>query len=162
MTPIKKRLNSLISGRKAISPWISWVLLVAFAIILSALMYNFMVDYTESSTDDIKKIVYNTDECRMVSVNIDSACLSSQVLNITLQNRNYIRIDTLDFRYYAGRVPLHTNQTNLSMNPNRVKVVSLDTGVTSVTRVEVIPHIVKDNTDVICAEKTVQSTVSTC
>ena len=159
-------INPLVSGvlnqKKAVSPWISWVLLVAFAVVLSAFMYNFMVSYTKSSTDDMKKVVYNTDECRFVSINIEDACLSSQVLNITLQNRNYIRIDSMDFRFYNGRVPLHTNITEIAMNPNRKKVVSLDTGTSSVTRVEVIPHITKENMDIICADKKAAKEVVSC
>jgi FlaG/FlaF family flagellin (archaellin) len=154
-------LKPLLS-RKAVSPWIAWVLLVAFAIMLSALMYNFMVDFTETSTEDIKKIVYNTDECRTVSISIESACFAAQDLNITLQNRNYIRIDSMDFRYYDGRVPLDINQTNITMNPNRVKTVSIATGQSSVTRVEVIPHIIKENTDIICADKKDSAEVTSC
>ncbi|NQU79004.1 hypothetical protein HQ545_04510 [Candidatus Woesearchaeota archaeon] len=146
---MKKRFN-----RKAVSPWISWVLLVAFAIMLSALMYEFMVGYTEDSTEDMKKVVYNTDECRLVGLNADSACMSAQVLNITLRNNNYIRISEMDFRIYNGRVPLHTNETSIAMNPDRIKQVLLDTGVSSVTYVEVIPHIEKDGFEIICADKT--------
>ncbi|HII72363.1 TPA: hypothetical protein HA265_06430, partial [Candidatus Woesearchaeota archaeon] len=93
----------ILKQKKAVSPWISWVLLMAFAVVLSAFMYNFMVSYTKDSTEDMKKIVYNTDECRLVSINIESACMTAQALNITLQNRNYIRIDEMDFRFYSGR-----------------------------------------------------------
>ncbi|MBW2964057.1 hypothetical protein KY363_01230 [Candidatus Woesearchaeota archaeon] len=153
---------SAFSGRKAVSPWISWVLLVAFAVMLSALMYNFMVDYTKSSTDDVKKVVYNTDECRLVAINIGSACLSAQDLNITLQNRNYVRIDSMDFRYYNGRLPLYINQTNISMNPNREKVITLSTGSSTITMVEVIPHVSKEGMDIICADKKATADVSSC
>ncbi|MFC1742266.1 hypothetical protein ACFL3V_07060 [Nanoarchaeota archaeon] len=155
-------MRILYNNKRAVSPWISWVLLMAFAMALSALMYDFMVDYTESSTDDMKKVVYNADECRLVSLNIDSACLSSQVLNITLQNRNYIRIDSMDFRFYDGRFPLHTNQTEISMNPNRVKRIDLNIGVSTATKVEVIPHITKENMDIICAEKKAAVDITSC
>ncbi len=148
--------------RRAVSAWISWVLLVTFAIVLSAFMYNFMISYTEDSTDDMKKVVYNTDECRMVSINIESACMASQVLNITLQNRNYIRITGMDFRFYNGRIPLHTNKTNITMNPNRIKGIELDVGLTTVTMVEIIPHVYKDRVDIICADKKIATDVSTC
>jgi len=149
-------------NKKGVSEWMSWVLLVAFTVVLSAFMYNFMVDYTESSTRDMKKVVYNTDECRMVSLNIDSVCFSSQVLNITLENKNYIRIDGIDFRFYNGRFPLHTNQTAIALNPNRVKLVSIDTGVSAVTMVEIIPHVSKENMDIICSDKKVAADVATC
>ena len=156
------RTGDITKNKKAVSPWISWVLLVAFAVVLSAFMYSFMVSYTESSTEDIKKVVYNTDECRQVGLNIESACMSSQVLNITLKNTNYIRIDKIDFRFYNGRTPLHTNLTNITMNPNRLKLFDFETGVPAATRVEVIPHITKDNMDIICADKSAASDMSAC
>ncbi|MBW2996719.1 hypothetical protein KY349_00090 [Candidatus Woesearchaeota archaeon] len=162
MVPLIK-LKSIVRQKRAVSPWISWVLLVAFAVVLSAFMYNFMVSYTESSTEDMKKVVYNTDECRSVSLDIDSACMSAQVLNITLQNRNYARIDKMDFRLYSDIVPIHTNLTDIAMNPNRKKLIEIDTGTAStVTRVEVIPHIEKEDLDIICAEKKASSDVDTC
>ena len=157
------RLKRIRKQKRAVSPWIAWILVVAFAVVLSAFMYNFMVSYTESSTEDMKKVVYNTDECRSVSLEIDSACMSAQVLNITLQNRNYARIDKMDFRLYNDRVPIHTNLTDIAMNPNRKKLVEIDTGTAStVTRVEIIPHIEKENMDIICADKKVSSDVTTC
>ncbi|MBN1544357.1 hypothetical protein JW898_02740 [Candidatus Woesearchaeota archaeon] len=150
--------------KRAVSPWISWVLLVAFAVILSAFMYNFMVSYTKDTTQDIKKTVYNTDECRSVSFNIVSACFSAstQVLNITLENTNYARIDSMAFRLYDGRIPLHTNNTGIPMNPNRVKEIILDTGVASVTRVEVIPSIEKEGMDIICSDRKAEAEVVPC
>jgi len=90
--------------RRAAASYVAWVLLTAFAVALSALMYNFMYDFTQSNTEKIKTIVYNTDECRQAGFSIEEACFgySSQVLNITLQNRNYVRLSALDFRYYQG------------------------------------------------------------
>jgi len=126
-----------------------------------------MVSYTQDQTQSIKKVVYNTDECRQVSLSINAVCVSlvgsSQVLNITLQNRNYIRIDGMDFRLYNGRIPIHTNLTTITMNPNREKVITLDTGTATVpTLVEVIPHIKKENIDMICADTKVASAVVSC
>jgi FlaG/FlaF family flagellin (archaellin) len=152
-------------GRKAVSPWIAWVLLLAFAVALSAFMYSFMVDYTEDTTEGIKKQVYNTDECRQASLSIEDACVdtSAQILNITLQNRNYIRLDKIDFRLYVGRTPISTVETTITLNPNRKKLVSVNTSTTdTVTYVEVIPHIETHDYDIICGDKKVASEVSTC
>jgi hypothetical protein len=155
--------NTIIPSKKAASAWISYVLLLAFVVALSAIMYKFMIDHTEKTTDDIKKAVYDTDECRLVSLNIESVCLSSQVLNITLENTNYIRIEKLDFRLYNGVTPIHTNYTNTTLNPNRKKVVSLGIGTSSnVTLIEAIAHVTKDNMDIICSNRKVQATVTSC
>lgn len=159
------RSSSLKHSKKASSPLIAWVLILTFAVSLSAFMYSFMVDYTESTTDDIKKTVYNTDECRQASVSIEDVCVdtASQVLNITLQNRNYIRLDKIDFRLYEGRLPIHTIATNTTLNPNRKKLVSVDTNTTdTVTYVEVLPHIETHDLDIICSERKISSSVSAC
>lgn len=153
----------LLGQKRAADAWISWVLIMAFAVVLSVFMYNFMVSYTTDQTQEIKKVVYNTDECRQVSLSINAVCVSSQVLNITLQNRNYIRIDGMDFRLYNGHIPIHTNLTTITMNPNREKVITLDIGTATVpTLVEVIPHIKKENIDMICADTKVASAVVSC
>lgn len=151
-----------VMNKRAASEIMSWVLVMSIAVVLSAFMFNFMTDYSEETTKDIKKIVYNTDECRLVSVSIESACLSSQTLNITLQNRNYIRIDKTDIRVYNGNVPLSTNETNITLNPNRIKTASINIGTTTATRVEVIPRVIKENEDIICGDKKATSAVSAC
>jgi hypothetical protein len=125
-------------------------------------MYNFMVYYSESKTEQVKMIVYDTDECREAGLNIESVCFASGTLNITLQNRNYARLDGLDFRLYNGHLPIQTNVTELTLNPNRNKLVSLITGVSNVTYVEVIPHVQKDNKDIICSERKAASEVTGC
>ena len=159
----KSRLvRSILDSRKGADVWISTVLIMAFAVVMSVFMYNFMVDYTKSSTEDVKRIVYNADECRAVSLDINDVCISAQALNITLQNRNYIRIDKMDFRFYSGRMPVHTNLTNITMNPNRVKQLSLNTGASGLTRVEVIPHIVKEGMDIICSERKAEKLIQNC
>ncbi|HII72235.1 TPA: hypothetical protein HA265_05770 [Candidatus Woesearchaeota archaeon] len=160
---VKGRLVKGARTKRAASAYISWILIMAFVVALSAFMYSFMTDYTKETTKDVKKQVYNTDECRTVSLNIISACISSQLLNITIQNTNYIRIDGLDFRIYdSGRVPVHTNQTNITMNPNRVKPLTLDTGTTSVGFVEVVPRIYKEDLEIICGDRKAQADVTPC
>ena len=155
-------MAKILRFRNAASIWMSYVLITGFAVMLSVFMYSFMVDYPKSSTDDMKKVVYNTDECRSVSINIESACLSAQSLNITLQNSNYVRIDGLDFRIYNGRIPHHTNQTNITMNPNRVKSVTVNIGTSSASRVEVIPHIQKENMDMVCSDRKAETEFKAC
>ncbi len=151
-------------GKKAISPYVSWILIMAFVVAISAFMYSFMTGYTKDTTKDIKKQVYNADECRSVSLNILSACHASGYLNITVQNTNYLRITGMDFRLYdKNKKPIQTNTTEIPMNPNRIKELSINTGITTtVSRVDVIPRIKKDNLEIICGEQKAQKEVTTC
>jgi len=155
--------KQILKKKRGVSPYLSWILLMAFVVAISAFMYSFMTDYTKDTTTDIKKQVYDTDECRSLSLNIKTACISSQTLNITLQNTGYIRIEGIDYRLYdANNIPLHTNRTNSSMNPNRIKPYSINLGVSDVGLVEVIPVIRKDNIEIICSEKKAQKEVLAC
>ena len=169
MIDLKKSGNQMVKKRhttffkKGVSAYVSWILIMAFVVVLSAFMYSFMVSYTEDTTDDVKKQVYNTDECRSVSVNIVTGCLSSQTLNITVQNTDYIRIDGMDFRVYdLSKRPLHTNRTNITMNPNRIKQIEIDTGATNVGFVEIIPIVYKDDLEILCSEKKAQADIVAC
>lgn len=149
--------------KKAVSPYVSWILIMAFVVVLSAFMYSFMTDYTEETTEDVKKQVYDADECRSVSVDVVSACNSSQALNITIQNTDYIRIDAIDFRLYdMAKKPVLTNRTDISMNPNRIKQVEIAKGGTEISMIEVVPIIFKENMEIICGEKKAQAEVKNC
>ncbi|MBT7903740.1 hypothetical protein HN587_07795 [Candidatus Woesearchaeota archaeon] len=153
---------SFLINKKAAGPFISWVLVMAFAVALSAFMYSFMVDHTTESTNEIKKTVFNTDECRQVSLSVESVCqnLTTQVLNIQIQNRNYRRIDLIDYRIYdADKKPLSTNSTEISLNPDRTKQIEV-TGITQeLGMVEVIPIVKREDFTIICADRKASSTI---
>ncbi|MBT5021985.1 hypothetical protein HOK51_00920 [Candidatus Woesearchaeota archaeon] len=157
-----EKLKLIIKDKRGVGPWISWVLIMAFAVALSAFMYSFMVEYTSTSTDEIKEAVYNTDECRSVSLSIESVCQNTTTseLNIEIKNRNYRRIDLVDYRLYdASQKPISTNATNVSLNPNRKKTLNLS-GVTSLQLglVEIIPSVNKEEFTIICSDKKASST----
>ncbi len=156
----------MFNQKKGVSGWIAWVLILAFVVSLSAFMYDFMIDYTESSTEGVKKVVYDTDECRSVSISIESACqdISSQVLNITLQNRNYIRVKKMNFRMFnPSKKPLLFNTTNTTLNPNRKKTINIPTSTDIIGYVEVIPIVIRDNLEIVCGErKATYDGVSSC
>ena len=150
-------VDKIHKNKKAVGPWISWVLIMAFAVALSAVMYSFMLDYTKSSTAEVKKTLFNTDECRTVSLSIESVCqnISTQDLNIEVQNRNYRRIDYIDYRLYdVNKKPLSTNSTNISLNPNRKKTMNISGSIsTQLGFVEVIPIVIREEFTIVCGEK---------
>ncbi|MBI5398378.1 hypothetical protein HZB03_02840 [Candidatus Woesearchaeota archaeon] len=150
-------------GKRAASVWIAYVLLMAFVVSLSAVMFSFMTDYTRSATKDIKKTVFNTEECHSVSLSVESACFASQVLNITVQNRNYLRIDKLDFRLYdLAKKPRALNITNITINPNRKKTITVNTGMSQLGFVEVVPVILKQAPEalfeIVCSDRKASTT----
>ncbi|MFC1753051.1 hypothetical protein ACFL96_06610 [Thermoproteota archaeon] len=161
-TTHKNRLKSLKKEKKAASLWLSWVLLFAFVIAISALSYRFIVPMVQDTTEDVKKVVFNTDECRQAAISLEEVCQDStaQHLNMTIRNRNYIRIDELRFQWFdANNVPVSSSELEVKHAPNRAKKYSVDTGTSSVLGfVKVTPVLQKEGMTIICGEKAASTT----
>lgn len=151
-------------GKRGVGIYVSWILIFAFAVALSALMYKFMIDYTKSSSKDIEKVVINTDDCKSVSLSIEEACFDSGDLRMVLKNRNYAKIDKMNFRFFdADNRPGSTNLTDIPLSPNREKTITLGTGLSDVGFVQVIPIIFREGYEIQCESKKASSTdITTC
>ena len=144
-------------GKKGVSVWLSWVLLFTFAVAISAVGFRFIIPIVEKSTIDLKKVVFNTDECRQIAISVEGACQdnSAQVLNITIRNRNYIRIDKLTFQVFgAGNQPLFTNHTTSKHGPQREKVYSIPTNTSgTITFATITPRIFREDLEIVCQDR---------
>ena len=161
-TTRKKSLKSLKKEKMAASLWLSWVLLFAFVIGISALSYRFIVPLVSDTTTDVKKVVFNTDECRQVGISIEEVCQDStaQHLNMTIRNRNYISVDKLRFQWFdTDNIPINSNAQNVTHAPNRNKIYSVSTGTgDTIGVVQVTPVIIKENLEIVCSEKEASTT----
>ena len=158
---------SLKMNKKGASVWISWILLFAFAIALSTAGFRFIVPTVEKSTVDLKKVVFNTDECRQVGLSIESACQSNstQDLNITIRNRNSVRVDKLLIQAYdEGNKPLLSNSTTTLLGANRVKVYSVNLNTSSrVGYIVVTPTIFREDLEIVCEQReATETTIPDC
>jgi len=157
-----KRLKVLKKKKRAVSLWLSWVLLFAFVIGLSALSYRFIVPLVSDTTTDVKKVVFNTDECRQVGISIEEVCQDStaQHLNMTIRNRNYISVDKLRFQWFdTDNIPISSEEQDVTHAPNRNKIYSVDTGTgATIGAVQITPVIIKENLEIVCSEKEASTT----
>ena len=139
-------------GKKGISIWISWVLIIAFMAILAIFMFSWTSNFADSHTDRLKE-VYNSVDCNFVTISIDTICQNTQTLNMNITNRKNIDIDKLIFRIYDIYGNPEAKEVDVFIrhgkaNTEKVKVIKQ--GVTSI--VELIPVVIKDNNKIICED----------
>ncbi|MFQ5474268.1 MAG: hypothetical protein ACE5DM_00360 [Candidatus Nanoarchaeia archaeon] len=153
-------------SRKAASLWLSWILLFTFAIVLSAFSYRFIIPLVTDTTEDVKQVVFNTDECRQVSISLEAVCQSStaQHLNMTIRNRNYLRVDELRFQLFdSARTPIKTVSVNTTLAPNRAKKYSVNGSSSTLGFIKATPILKKEGLTVVCSEKAAStSTIPSC
>ncbi len=148
-------------SKKAISIWLSWILLTAFMVVLSVVVYEWYINYTKESIVSMKQTVYNTDECTSISV-----CLkvlnTTQDLNINVTNNGYIKVDRLFIRVYNS-TDFKQFEYNTTLKPDRTRNYIFNstngnyTAMTNADYVEVVPIIVKDDLTVICSSRQVSN-----
>jgi hypothetical protein len=151
-----------IKSKKAVSQWLSWILLTAFMVVLSVVVYDWYINYTKESITTMKQAVYNTDDCTSITM-----CLklvnSTQDLNINITNNGYITIDRLFVRVYNSTDDFVQFEYNTTLKPDRTRNYIFNstnvnyTGMGNVTYVEAVPIIVKDDLTVICSSRQVSN-----
>jgi len=155
--------------KKAMSEWISYVLLVGFTVALAAFVYVWMTGYTSQSAQSVKERAYDSDLCDSLGVSV-AACMNSspsQNLYINVTNRGDLRITKLTFRFFQSEMPVSEIEIDSIINPQHTKNFSISqvnfTGVVNGSiKVEVIPETSKDNILVVCREKAGDSYFSKC
>jgi FlaG/FlaF family flagellin (archaellin) len=148
--------------KRAESLWISFVLLMGFMVILSTIVYTWLVGYVRDSGADVKKVVYNYDKCDSLSVSIDNACLDSQTLAINVSNRNSLRIDALLLRAYDASGLPQVLQRNITIKPGKQKELKIGLNITNARKLQAVPMMYKDNLVIICNDRMASSEISLC
>jgi len=144
-------------GKKGISIWISWVLIIAFMAILAVFMFSWTTSFADTHTGRLKE-VYNTVDCNFVTVSIDSICQNTQTLNMNITNRKNIDVDKLIYRIYDIYGNPEAKEVDVFIRhgkANTEKVTVIKQGVTSV--IEVIPVIIKDENKIICEDREIKA-----
>lgn len=140
-------------NKKGISVWISWVLIIAFMAVIAAFMFGWTSSFTKSSTDRLKE-VYDSVDCQLVTISIDSICQNTQTLNMNITNRKNIDIDNLIFRIYDIYGNPETKEVDTFIRHGKTNVEKVEVikqGITSV--IEVVPVVIKSDTKIICDHK---------
>jgi len=144
-------------NKRGVSIYISWVLLMAFVVILSTVMFSFMRGYAETSAEQIKERALSTLECDVAAVTIDYACQNTQNLYINVTNRGDIRIKEMLFRSYDLYYEPQVDEIDVSLligkyNSKEINLVKRG-AVKKIRKIEVVPILLSEGIRIICENK---------
>ncbi|HLD89196.1 MAG TPA: hypothetical protein VI894_03240 [Candidatus Nanoarchaeia archaeon] len=139
-------------SKKAVSIWISWMLVTLIAVILSVFVYNWIVGLTKSTMQTLEKKVYDTTDCDYTGIVITSACQSTQTLYMNLTNNRNLLIDSIIVRTYDIYENPEVKEKSIELRPSESKQIAvLKQGI--VRKIEVLPVVKRQDAQVICRTK---------
>ena len=141
-------------NKKADFIWISWVLLMAFAVAMSAAMYNWIFGYTKSSTEDIQNRALNSQDCSYIGISVDSYCQDTKNIYLDITNRNSLKIDRVLVRMFdVYNDPVsETKEVRFILEPGKTSKLTVPKN-GLVKTIELVPATIKDNTEIVCTNR---------
>lgn len=148
------KMGSIIMGKRGISVWVSWVLIMGFAIALGVFFFSWVKGFASESSDDIVERSDKITLCDSASLRIDKLCQDTQTLNINVTNVNTLKTDELIFRLIDIYEESELRNVNFTIKPGETKgLILVKQGI--VKQADVIPVIHKDRKRIICENKKV-------
>lgn len=133
----------------------SWVLIITLAVVLSAIMFSFLREYAQSTSEEVRQRVISAERCALMSIGVSELVEKNPTtLNMKITNRQNIRVNQLIFRLYSDR-NIYIYELNTTIRPKHFKYIDVPKN-DSIDMVEVIPVMLEDKFDVVCANKKVQ------
>lgn len=159
MLKYKMKTSKILKNKKAISEWVSWVLLVAFMVAMGAFMYSYFTDYASSEGEKIRSVVYDTALCENVRINIDFVCQdvnNTQNLYINCTNKGQREINQVIINLYDLYGNSQSVHKDIRIEPQRKKEVTILKQYIQ-QKIEVIPVVYEGEEKVICSQRMVQT-----
>ncbi|MBN1502984.1 hypothetical protein JW930_05560 [Candidatus Woesearchaeota archaeon] len=137
--------------KKAMSQYLSWILLILFAVGLSSFMLVWTRNYVKGQSDDLTSRADNA-MCDDVSLNLDGYCQNSQTLNMNITNTNLLTIAYLRLRFIDLYDNIADKKIEADISPGdteRITVLKQGT----LRQVRVVPVMINDKKEIICNGK---------
>jgi hypothetical protein len=147
-------------GKKGVSLYLSWVLLIVLAVTLSVFVYKWVSGLAKETTSDLIR-QYDGEDCSKVSLRIEKSCQDTQALYINITNNNDLGIDAVLVRLFDIYKQPSVVERNISVDPGRTEQVSVIKQ-HSVRQVEVIPVRHVDDFVIVCTKRVAKADVSVC
>jgi len=119
----KKRFYLILRTKKAVAIWMSWVLLTAFMVALSTFMYDWIINYSESSAEDIDA-TYRGESCSETAMKI-SGCQDSENLKLEIENKGNLKITGLIFRLYDIYGDIESKEKDITIKAGKIKYADI-------------------------------------
>ncbi len=147
-------MKSYIKTKKGVSAWLSWVLLVAMAVIIGTFVLQWSRSNVTQTVDDLTEKGDILTFCQETGLAVNGYCQDTQTLNINVTNNNNRKVDALIVRGFDIYDMPQGGQKNISLDPEKSKNVQVvKQGV--LKRAEVMPIIIVGKKRVICQSRKV-------
>jgi FlaG/FlaF family flagellin (archaellin) len=139
----------MIAGKKrGMSQYVAWILLVALAVVLGAIMFSWTRSYAQRQVDSLES---RSDDvlCNSIGIGVDGLCQNSQTLNMNVSNTNNLRVDELEFLIIDLYGNSEKKRIDLKIATGETLRVSvLKQGTTASARIT--PIFRKNNAEIVC------------
>lgn len=146
----------IFKNKKAIAGWISWVLVIGMGVMLSILVYYWMVERTNASTEEMQTLVYDSSECSAVGINIDAVCQDTQALYMNLSNTDNLAVNALFFRMLTIFGDVGNKEINITIKAGRTEMLTVIKDGT-IKRLEVTPVTEAGQKRIVCSAQTIST-----
>ena len=144
--------TKIVANKHGISEWISWVMLVALAVIIGTFVLQWSKSHTTKTVEDITEKGEILTFCQETGIAVNSYCQNTQTLNINVTNNNNRKVDSLIVRAFDIYNNPDGGARNISLEPEKSKtVIIVKQGV--LKRAEVMPVIMVGKKRVICQSR---------
>ena len=149
---LRRKILKMIHSKKAEAIWLSWVLLLAFVVALSAFMFGWSTERNELFASELR-VMADTAECDSIGIRVDDICQNPQSLNMNVSNRDSIAVSQLAMNVYDVYMenPL-SREVDVSIRPaesENVRVLKQST----TQEVEIVPVIITQDNKIFCYER---------
>lgn len=142
------------NNKGGVAEWLSWVLLVALAVIIGTFVLQWTRGHTTETVEDLTEKGEILAFCQETGLAVLGYCQDTQTLNINVTNNNNRKVDAVIVRGFDIYNQPQGGQKNISLDPEKARnVVVVKQGV--LTRAEVIPIIVVGKKRVVCQSRKV-------
>ena len=146
---LNRRFNR---NKKGVEVWISWVMLIAFSVLIGSIVLQFTRSHTTSTVDDLTEKGEILTLCQETGLAVNSYCQKTQTLNMNVTNNNNRKVEALMVRGFDIYNNPQGGERNISLAPDKTKSVSVvKQGV--LKRAEVMPMIVVGKKRVVCQSR---------
>ncbi len=140
--------------KKGVSEWLSWVLLVALAVIIGTFVLQWSRSNATKTVEDLTEKGEILTFCQETGIAVNGYCQDTQTLNINVTNNNNRKVDALMLRGFDIYNNPQGGQKNISLDPEKaMNVVIVKQGV--LKRAEIMPVIIVGKKRAICQSRKV-------
>ena len=137
------------ADKRSIALWISFILLVLFAIILSVFTMAWVKNRAKESGEELEKVLYHDELCDKINIWVNASYTTSTI-NLSIENIGTWRIDRVLIEFFNDSLPTNDQEYDCKLRSGYSKVLKLSK---QGNLIYITPIVRKDSLKIICENK---------